>query len=263
MSEWPKEIFEEHPELFLTQLEDRTSQSSREADQLLEHLGQEGFDPHRLLDLNCGIGRHAIELAKKGIQVVGTDISPRYLEIGTKRAEDEKVGERTQFKVSDMRDIASVLEDEEPFDGVINMWTSFGFYDEITNQDILRQCRVLVKEGGFLAVDIINRDWLIKNFQPRYFEQIGNMIFLENRGFDLENSRSHSEWTYLKKVDEKTYELKGEFEIDLRVWSLHELIELFEETGWKFRQAYPGSINYQENIPLREARQLLVIGRKE
>lgn len=47
-------------------------------------------------------------------------------------------------------------------------------------------------------------------------------------------------WTYLKRKNKNTFVLEKTVRIDHRVWSLHELVELFESTGWKFKAAYPG-----------------------
>ena len=54
----------------------------------------------RVLDLGCGAGRHAIELAKRGYDVVGIDISPTMLEAATKRAEE--AGVRVAFRQGDL-----------------------------------------------------------------------------------------------------------------------------------------------------------------
>ena len=113
-------------------------------------LKEQGFKVKNILDLNCGIGRHSIELGKRGIKVLGTDISPLYIEIAKKKAKEEKVTDELRFKIVDMRKIASVLSVEKPFDGIVNLFSSFGFYDEKTNDDILQQCCRLVKSGASL-----------------------------------------------------------------------------------------------------------------
>jgi SAM-dependent methyltransferase len=46
----------------------------------------EGFRPRSVLDAGCGTGRVAIELARRGIEVVGTDIDRRMLETARRKA---------------------------------------------------------------------------------------------------------------------------------------------------------------------------------
>jgi SAM-dependent methyltransferase len=47
-----------------------------------------GLGPTSVLDAGCGTGRVAIELARRGIEVVGTDIDPSMLETAAAQAPD-------------------------------------------------------------------------------------------------------------------------------------------------------------------------------
>src|SRR5437899_825657 len=46
----------------------------------------EGFEPKSVLDAGCGTGRVGIELARRGIEVVGVDIDPNMLNTARKNA---------------------------------------------------------------------------------------------------------------------------------------------------------------------------------
>lgn len=262
MSDWTKELFAKHPELFVGALEERVAQASREVDALIRMLREQKFKTENILDLNCGIGRHSVELGKRGTSVLGTDLSPHFIEIAKKRAEKEKVADMVRFKVADMREIASAVSDEEPFDGIINLFTSFGFYDDETNDDILRQCCQLVQSEGFFALEIANRDWIIKSFQERGFSRYKNVTVLQERSFDPNTSRMINVWTYLMQQDDKNFTLEKQITVNHRLWSLHELVEMFERTGWQFNAAYSDFAQQQEDIPLVRARRFLFIGKK-
>lgn len=261
MSDRTKEFFEERPELFLSVLEEKIAQASEEVDVLLKYLKEQEFEPKNILDLNCGIGRHSIELGKRGIKVLGTDISPFYIKIAEEKAKEEKMEDKVRFKVADMREITSVLSKEKPFNGIVNLFTSFGYYDDETNDDILLQCQKLVRPGGFFALEIINRDWLIQNFQECSFSRHKNVIILDERHFDQNTSRIQSTWTYLVQQDEKNFLLKKQATIAHRIWSLHELIEMFQRTNWQSKTAYPG-FGVSKDVPPIEARRLLFIAKK-
>ena len=239
MSHWTEDLFVNHPELFVKALEERVSIVGDEVDFLLKHIGKEGFKPREILDLNCGIGRHSIELGKRGISVLGTDLSPYYIQIANRRAKTQKVTDKVRFKVADMRRISTVLA-REKFDGIINLFTSFGFYNDKTNTDILEQCSGLVRSKGFFALEIINRDWIVRNFRPRGFSRYENLVVLEDRTFDAKTSRMETTWTYLVQKDDKNFFLEKQITIDHRIWSLHELIDIFEKSGWMFKAVYPG-----------------------
>jgi cyclopropane fatty-acyl-phospholipid synthase-like methyltransferase len=56
-----------------------TKGTTQEVDHIVEALGLEPGD--RVLDVGCGPGRHTNELAHRGIEVHGIDISARFIEI--------------------------------------------------------------------------------------------------------------------------------------------------------------------------------------
>jgi SAM-dependent methyltransferase len=261
MSHWTEDLFVNHPELFVKALEERVLIAGDEVDLFLEYLRDEGFKPRRILDLNCGIGRHSIELGKRGISVLGTDLSPYYIQIAKKRAECQEVTDKVSFRVADMRRIGTVLT-REKFDGIINLFTSFGFYDDKTNADILRQCCSLVRPEGFFALEIMNRDWLLKNFQQCGFSRYENLIVLEDRAFDAKTSRTATTWTYLVQKNGKKFALEKQVTIDTRLWSLHELIDIFERAGWRFKAVYPGLRRQQRGVSPIELQRLFFIAIK-
>jgi 2-polyprenyl-3-methyl-5-hydroxy-6-metoxy-1,4-benzoquinol methylase len=262
MAHWTEKLFEKHSDLFLKQLEELISEAGCETDLLLKYLNEQKFKPKNVLDLNCGIGRHSIELAKRGINILGTDLSKRYVEIARQRAMKEGVEGRARFKIADMRRISSALTEEKLFDGIICLYTSFGFYDDKTNAHVLRQCTRLVKPGGFFVLEIMNRDWLVSHFQKRGFSRYEGMILLEDREFFSETSRVHSTWTYLVQKDDRTFVLEEQVTLDHRIWSPHELIELFAENGWDYKALYLGFGKQPDDVSIMEAKRLFFIGQK-
>src|SRR5438132_4677071 len=76
----------------------------------------------RILDLPCGQGRHAIELARRGYDVTGVDLSPYLLGVAKARAEAAGVGVR--WLEGDMRRPVG----GGPFDLVLNLFTSLGYF---------------------------------------------------------------------------------------------------------------------------------------
>ena len=62
-----------------------TKGTVQEVEHVVEALGLAAGD--RVLDVGCGTGRHALELARRGIDVVGVDISQRFVDIARSRAD--------------------------------------------------------------------------------------------------------------------------------------------------------------------------------
>jgi 2-polyprenyl-3-methyl-5-hydroxy-6-metoxy-1,4-benzoquinol methylase len=141
VNDWAKTLFVEYPHLFLPVLENQKLNGEREAT-ALDRIFDE-FDVPRgskILDLSCGIGRHSINLAKKGYQVVGYDPSPLYIEKAKQAVIDEIAGTRTEirFYQAEIDRVAEVLlaNGEGDFDAVI-MFDSIGFVGEAQDLQIL------------------------------------------------------------------------------------------------------------------------------
>jgi hypothetical protein len=105
------------------------------------------------------------------------------------------------------------------------------------------------------ALEIANRDWIVKNFQPQAFSRYDNMILLEDRTLEAKTSRARTTWTYLVQKDEN-FVLEKQVAIDTRLWSLHGLIDIFEKAGWRFKTVYPGLGRQQGDVPLTELQRL-------
>lgn len=82
----------------------------QEVDFLVEVLGVRPGD--RVLDVGCGPGRHAHELARRGLEVVGVDISERFVDIAR---HDAPPG------VTILRRDARELDFDAEFDAVISL----------------------------------------------------------------------------------------------------------------------------------------------
>jgi SAM-dependent methyltransferase len=87
-----------------------TQGTEQEVGFLVEHLALE--PGMRVLDVGCGPGRHARALAERGIEVVGVDITPRFIELAAEGAPPNAT-----FVVGDARRLTYDAE----FDVVISL----------------------------------------------------------------------------------------------------------------------------------------------
>jgi 2-polyprenyl-3-methyl-5-hydroxy-6-metoxy-1,4-benzoquinol methylase len=81
----------------------------------VENLANVVAPPGPLVDLGCGPGAHAIELARRGYEVVGVDGSPRMVEVARARAARDKVD--ATFDLHDVSD--SLGFDDASLGGVL------------------------------------------------------------------------------------------------------------------------------------------------
>jgi SAM-dependent methyltransferase len=115
----------------------------------------------RVLDLCCGTGRHSFELARRGAFVTGLDATAEYLAQAKQRA---RKAANPVFIKGDMRRLPFNGE----FDAVVNLWTSFGYFED--PRDDLRSLRGAaraLKPGGLFLIDVVNGDWNRRHAVPR------------------------------------------------------------------------------------------------
>ena len=126
--------------------------TSGEVDQIIEHLGIAAGAT--VLDAGCGIGRHAIELAKRGYQVVGVDFVPSLVQRAAESAQEAAVADRAQFIVGDCRNLALGRK----FDGAICLYDVVGsFPHNADNNALLQGVANHIRPGGRLLMSVLNR----------------------------------------------------------------------------------------------------------
>jgi cyclopropane fatty-acyl-phospholipid synthase-like methyltransferase len=105
-----------------------------------------------VLDLACGRGRHSMQMHKAGYDVLGIDLSEASI-AEAKAATQPGLA----FEVADMR----FFDLKRQFDAVMNLFTSFGYFDEMAdNKRVLRRIYDHVKPEGLFIMDFFNAVWV-------------------------------------------------------------------------------------------------------
>jgi 2-polyprenyl-3-methyl-5-hydroxy-6-metoxy-1,4-benzoquinol methylase len=200
------------------------------------------------LDCPCGIGRIALPLAKKGINVTGVDIMRSYLD------EMQTKAKRRNLKMKSVQCDMRRIDFHNEFDAAGNLWTSLGFFDK-ESDDILtiKKMYQALKPGGKFLLHLINHDWLMANYQTHGWFQAGGVKILQENGFDYRTSRSIGKWYFIKDGVEKSYE------VPLRIYAFHELVRIFERVGFVDIDGYAG---VSDKPPSRDMHMMSIIGRK-
>lgn len=128
-----------------------------------------------ILDLCCGQGRHALEIAKRGYSnIVGFDRS-HYL-INRARKINKTDGLNVIFKEGDARKLPFV---NDSFDAVLIAGNSFGYFDSQKDDiRILKEVMRILKPYGKLLIDITDGNYMRENFEPRSWEWIDKNYFV-------------------------------------------------------------------------------------
>jgi len=212
----------------------------------------------RVLDLCCSSGRYALNLAKKGFNVTGVDISPIAIKQAKKTAEKTNLKNRVEFLVGDARKVSKLLEKKESFDAIINTGTSIGYYDDDTDKSIIRQLNKLASSNGVLVIDVANRDYMIRHYQPVNINKLGDYELHEHRKLDLQESRVENTWEFYQKNEGSLKHLVT-VPVCSRAYSLHELVKLFEKTGWKYCNSYG---NFELEPLTMDTERIIIVGKK-
>lgn len=149
------------------------SNTENEVSALVEAAGLSPDD--RILDLCCGQGRHAIELAKRGFtNVTGIDRSRYLIRLARRRA--RALDLPVSFHEGDGRKFRLP---SEPYDCVAIMGNSFGYFD-VSEDDraVLERVRQALKPGGRLVLDLTDGEWMRAHYEPRSWEWIDENQFV-------------------------------------------------------------------------------------
>ena len=114
---------------------------------LLDEARAHGLEGQRLLDVGCGTGLSLITMVERGWEVTGCDISPAMLDLAR-----EKVGERTELVLADMRELP-VLGEFDLVWAVNNPFNYLLSIDELV--DALSGMRGNLAPGGIVLFDLV------------------------------------------------------------------------------------------------------------
>ncbi|MDI6904534.1 MAG: class I SAM-dependent methyltransferase [Candidatus Bathyarchaeia archaeon] len=251
MSDWIKKLFVERSDLFLKLMNERWPRTEELVNGMVKVLNDYGVTSGNLLDLCCGNGRISVYMAKKGFKTVGVDISKAFIEDAGNKAREHGVSSSVTFLEGDVRKLKEVIGDvSEPFDVVVNAWTSIGYFSQEDDLNIFKQARELSREGAILFIaETTHSDFIFLKFTPTAYTEVDNIVMLENRKYDPTTSRIASSWAFYNKRGE---DLKfiDRVEIEHHIYSLSELSSLLRKAGWETVACYGSLLTLQPMNPL-------------
>jgi SAM-dependent methyltransferase len=183
----------------------------------------------QVLDVGCGYGRHAMELAARGIHVVGLDLSTPLLVRGGEEA--QRRGLTINFVRGDMRE----LDFEAQFDAAYCLFSTFGYFDDETNKKTLQNIAHALKAGGKLLIEILNRDYVIADLPTRVWWEGDGCVVLEEVELNYFSSRIQVNRSVVFDDGRQL-----EQEISVRAYSLHEVGKLMHAAGFRVLEVSGG-----------------------
>jgi SAM-dependent methyltransferase len=212
-----------------------TKGTGQEVDFLVAALGLE--PGMRVLDVGCGPGRHAHELARRGFTVHGVDISERFVGLASAAAPKGATFERLD---------ARALPFTDDFDAAVSLCQgAFGLViGEGEDEQVLAGIARAVRPGGRVAVSAFNAYFAVRHHTDAVFDA--------DRGLD-------HEWTEVRDESGRAKEV----ELWTSCFTPRELRLLFRSAGLRvdaLHSVEPGA--YAAVPPTTESPEYLVLATK-
>ena len=209
-------------------------------------LRETGLQPGAMVaDVPCGSGRHTRIFAERGFRVVGIDQNADFIAAARKQLPSDVTCE---LHVGDMRQAFG-----GPYDLVAILYHSFGFFSDDENRALLVDWAARLAPGGYLALDIWNRERILRHFAPeRIWQASPDLEVTESSTFDPLTSRLTIHYLYTYS-DGRSYT----YDASHRLYTLTEVHELFTAAGLELRSTWGALANTPYTL---DAPRLVAIG---
>ena len=220
-------------------------QSRQEAEDIAKLLGL--CEGQVVVDVPCGPGRHLVHWARLGCFCVGIDLSPFMLQLARDRATSEGVAVGLIRGRMEQLPIKSAVADV-----VTNLFNSFGYLDEASNEKVVIEAARVLKPGGLFLLD--TRNPVIQILCAPYGEETAladGRKFVSRAHYDADTKRL---WVVWEEV-----EGKGRYDASIRLYSLAELEAMFERARLEVVNIWG---DFQGTKFTSDHYQIILLGRK-
>lgn len=211
----------EHPEVWIPSSEEKAKQDVPVLIKLFKKFGK----VKSVLDVGCGMGRHAYLLSKKGFDCECVEPHPAMV------ASAKKHYPEVVFRVNNMQNIKY----RNKFDAVVCIFSTIVF--NRSNEEVMKTCRNFyhaLKKGGIAIIELTNPvSWIqSKSFRTHFVdvEKENNQKVVYDEWINTNKQSYVSKRTYYGLIDGKNM---GEFTKESRMFFPLELKFFLESAGFK------------------------------
>ena len=194
----------------------------------------------QILDITCGPGLYAVELARRGALVTGIDFSPASIRHARALAAEQGVDDRCRFIQADVR---TALPDQAglAFDAALFLYGQLAVFTRAEAAQLLQGAAAALRVGGRLAIELLDFERIDKSSSTWWFTDNtglwGDTPFLNlgERTWD-EEQRASIDRFYV--IELQSGELQ-EIGLSDNGYEAGEMVALLRSSGFDQAQAYP------------------------
>jgi len=183
----------------------------------------------KVLDVPCGDGRISIELAAHGHEVTGVDLNETFLAEAARKAGDRGLSAR--WEQGDMRG----LPFESEFEAALNVWGSFGYFDDGGNERTAASVWRALTPGGRFLIELPTAETVFPHFRGRFWFGSDQALVLDETRYDFETGRNESDWIVITPDGGRE-----RLHSSIRLYTYHELVELLRKVGFTRFEGFDG-----------------------
>lgn len=200
----------------------------------------------RVLDLMCGYGRHALALARKGINVTAVDNLADYVN------EVKEIAGKEQLPVSCIQSDVLDYEPGELFDLVICLGNNLSFFDQEETNSLFSMIGSHTKSGGlFIANTWTIAEIVFKNFAPNSWSEVNGLRYLVNSKMFFNPTRVEVETIITSRDGDEERKRAVDY-----IYSLNEMQARLTKSGFLIKEIW--SVPGKKRFSLGEPRAYLI-----
>jgi SAM-dependent methyltransferase len=181
-----------------------------------------------VLDVPCGTGRVALELARRGHAVTAVDHDRAVFDAARHDATERRLG--IEWHVGDMREMPW----NDRFRAAVCLWGSFGYLGDDGNRRFLEAIARCLEPHGAFVMDTPTVESVLRHFTPRTWKQVGDAYVLQEKRYDATTGYLERRWITVSGG------AHHERSTRMRLYTTRELVALLSAAGFLRAECFGG-----------------------